>query len=252
MNRRFFLIGTAALAVGSIPRPSYALLGVGDLVFCANCSDLATQLTQLADEAETKLQVITQTATQLKQWANQITQAVLLPTQIYSQISGQVNSLIGLTQGVSLLAGQSGAILTRLNQLGSYAGMLTSTPGQISGMVNSWQSVLGAQLKSAANAIGLSETDLKSQAATQQALQAQALTASGANQIAQVGLQLAASNGAVLQQIAAVNTAQAQLIAQQMEVNADRQSAQDQAWMQFLSGAQQPTTGGASLTFQGN
>jgi conjugal transfer/entry exclusion protein len=69
-------------------------------------------------------------------------------------------------------------------------------------------------------------------------------------QAIQAGNELAAANGAVLNQLNETMIGLGQVITTKDIVDADRQATQDAAMLQFLGGQEVPMAGGAPLRFQ--
>lgn len=245
MRRRTFLLaGVSALVV---TRPAYALFGVGDIVF--DPTQYTEQLWQAATQAKQYATELMSQVTQLEQLKNMIQNTISLPLQLWQQVQGLMWQVQSVTQLGSLLSGNSGSIIQRLNSLEGYANQVTylgSSLGALPDQFNNWQHQLGNSFGTLGKALGIQQDDLKTQASFQQSIQQQAATAGGQMQAIQAGVQMAASNGAILQQIEQTLIASAQTTANYQEVQADRQAIRDNATLAATQWNDQPMAGSKS------
>ena len=109
---------------------------------------------------------------------------------------------------------------------------------------NMWRETVGNNLTTTGKVLGLQQTQETTDANTLNTIQSHSQGAVGQVQAIQAGNELASANGKELHQINQTVIAQTQMQADQMAVDADRQSAEDAAMAQFLTTRTQQTTGG--------
>jgi P-type conjugative transfer protein TrbJ len=229
------LVGLASTV---IPRPAEAQLSVT----CVNCSTTWTQLLQYAKEAQSLATQLQQYETQLQQYANMITNTVALPQEVWGTVQSDIMRVQSLSNAASLLSGNAGSIITRLQSTTAYANQVAGL-GDIAGQLTSWQQTIGNNLNTLGKTLGLQQSQQQNEGAILQALQQHSQSAQGQMQAIQAGNELAGANAAQLAQIQAtlVNTAQMQ--ATDMAVQADRQASEDAAMLHFAQPPSIPTTG---------
>jgi P-type conjugative transfer protein TrbJ len=239
--KRLLLIGVAALPLSlTQPARSYAVI-----VECANCSDLADQLIADAKQAQQYATQLQQYQTQLQQYANMVQNTVQLPMQVWSTVTNDINSVRSIANAASLLTGNSGSILTRLQSAQGYAGSAATIPTQIGSQFTMWQQTLGNASNSLGRTLGLQQGQESTYAAQQ--AQIQAMNPTGQLQAIQQTNQLAALTSTQLNQLQATITAAAQDTATRGIVADERTAAQDQATQNFFTpAAPLPTTGYAA------
>lgn len=242
---RYLLFASAAVAVLTIvrPPPAHALFGAGDIVVCPTCSSLVDQLAEKAVQAKEYATQAQQYATQLDQYRNMVTNTVTLPTQVYSQVAGTIMQVRSLANAASLLTGNSGSILTRLQMAGGYANQAATMPSQIGGQFTMWQQTIGQANNAMARTLGVQQGQEQNNAALQQAIQAHSASAVGQMQAIQAGNELAALTNTQLQQIQTTLTAAVTARQTTDIVAADRAAAQDQAMQNMLTATPIPLTG---------
>ncbi len=222
----------------AVPKPAHADLWT----YCVNCSTAATQLTQYAKEAQSMATQLQQYQTQLNQYTNMVTNTVALPTQVWATAQSDIMRVQYLSNAASLLTGNTGSLLTRLQNASSYAnqvGNLTNVPMQITG----YQQTIGNNLSTMGRTLGMQQGQETSNAALLASLQQHSQTAQGQMQALQAGNELAHQNATQLLQIQATLSTTAQMQATQMAVDADRQATSDAAMMHFNSAPPVATTG---------
>jgi P-type conjugative transfer protein TrbJ len=206
-------------------------------VTCTNCSTTWTQLLQYAKEAQSLATQLQQYQTQLQQYANMITNTVALPQEIWGAVQSDIMRVQALSNAASLLSGNSGSIITRLQSASAYANQAASVGG-IAGQFTGWQQTIGNNLNTLGRSLGLQQSQQQNEASILDALQQHSQSAQGQMQAIQAGNELAGANAAQLAQIQATLVATAQMQATGMAVQADRQASEDAAMLHF---AQTPT-----------
>jgi P-type conjugative transfer protein TrbJ len=238
-NSRLALIGavamTAVLAIA--PREAAAQLPVTDVAGNAQwIQQTLTQVKTLAQQAQSYGTQLQQYQTQLQQYANMVTNTVALPQEVWSTVQGDIMRVQALSNAASLLSGNSGSLISRLQNASAYAsqaGNLANIPGQIT----SYQQTIGNNLSTMGKALGMQQGMETNNAALLTTLQQHSQSATGQMQAIQAGNELAHAQGTQLMQIQATLSATAQMQATQMAVDADRQGINDAAMMKFNSGA---------------
>lgn len=220
----------AALASLSASQPGRAQLAVT----CTNCSTTWTQLLQYAKEAQQLATQLQSYQLQLQQYANMITNTVALPSQVWATVQSDIMQVRNLSNAASLLSGNSGSIIARLQSASAYAnqvGNLANIPSQFS----MWQQTIGNNLNTMGRALGLQQSQQQKDAAIIAALQQHSQSAAGQMQAIQAGNELAGANAAQLAQIQATLMTTAQMQANGMAVDADRHASEDAAMLHFAT-----------------
>jgi len=238
--RRFVLAGAAiaSLAIVSAPRPAQAQWAVT----CVNCSTTWTQLLQYAKEAQSLATQLQQYQTQLQQYANMVTNTVALPREVWGTVQSDIMQVQALSNAASLLSGNSGSMISRLQSASAYANQASSL-GNVAGQFSTWQQTIGNNLSTMGRTLGLQQSQQQNQAAIIQALQQHSQSAQGQMQAIQAGNELAGANAEQLAQIQATLTATAQMQASNAAVAADRQATEDAAMLHFAQPPSVATTG---------
>ena len=228
----------AALLVVAAPGDAQAQLST----YCVNCSTVYTQLSQYAKEAQSMATQLQQYQTQLNQYTNMVTNTVSLPSQVWSTAQSDILRVQYLSNAASLLSGNTGSMLTRLQNTSSYVnqvGNLSNIPSQLTG----YQQSIGNNLSTMGRTLGIQQGQEASNAALLASLQQHSQTAQGQMQALQAGNELAHQNATQLLQIQATLSTTAQMQATQMAVDADRQATNDAAMTHFNSAPPVATTG---------
>jgi len=238
--RRLAFAGVALAAVASIsaPRPAQAQWAVT----CVNCSTTWTQLLQYGKEAQSLATQLQQYQTQLQQYANMVTNTVALLREVWGTVQSDIMQVQALSNAASLLSGNSGSMITRLQSASAYASQAASL-GNVAGQFSTWQHTIGNNLSIMGRTLGLQQSQQQNQAAIIQALQQHSQSAQGQMQAIQAGNELAGANAAQLAQIQATLTATAQMQALNAAVAADRQATEDAAMLHFAQPPSVATTG---------
>lgn len=231
-------VAAAAIAV-TAPRPADAF---GDVVYCTNCSTEFSQLASLAKQAQQLMTQLQSYQTQLMQYANMVQNTVALPEEVWGTVQGDIMQVRSLSNAASLLSGNAGSMIGRLQSATGYVGELGSL-SSIPGQFTTWQQTIGNNLNTMGKLLGLQQTQSTSNTAILTKLQAAAGSATGQMQAIEAGNQLAGANAAQLDEIEQTLVATAQMQANQMAVDADRNASEDGAMQQFLSGPLPPLTG---------
>ena len=239
-TRRLALVGAAlaALVTASGPRPAQAQWAVT----CVNCSTTWTQLLQYAKEAQSLATQLQQYQTQLEQYANMVTNTVALPQEIWGTVQSDIMQIQALSNAASLLSGNSGSMISRLQSASAYANQVASL-GNIAGQVSTWQQTIGNNLSTMGRTLGLQQSQQQNQAAIIQALQQHSQSAQGQMQAIQAGNELAGANAAQLAQIQSTLMTTAQMQASNAAVAADKQATEDAAMLHFAQPPSIATTG---------
>jgi P-type conjugative transfer protein TrbJ len=201
-----------------------------------------TQIKTLAQEAQSYGTQLQQYQTQLQQYANMVTNTVALPQQVWSTVQGDIMRVQALSNAASLLSGNSGSLIARLQNVSAYAnqgGSLANIPSQITG----YQQTMGTNLSTMGRTLGMQQGMETNNAALLATLQQHSQSAQGQMQAIQAGNELAHAQATQLMQIQATLSATAQMQATQMAVDADRKATNDAELQHFNSAPQVVTTG---------
>ena len=235
-KRRLFLGSSAVVIVMSLSRPAPA-------IFCENCADQLDQLWSNAKQAEQYLNEVQQLQNQLNMYANMVRNTVMLPQQIFYQVQSVVSRLQNISNAASLLSGNSGNIITRLNSLtGTISGTgysITSIPNQMT----TWANTVGNAGKQLGTAVEFQLGDLTNNARLVEMNQANSNSADGQLKAIQAGNELAANNATLLNHIAQTDIAMAQTLSTKLIIDTDRQASEDSALTHFATPQPVATTG---------
>ncbi|MDQ2802346.1 MAG: hypothetical protein M3Y41_06565 [Pseudomonadota bacterium] len=190
-----------------------------------------TQASQLQQQVEGY-------ALQLRQYANMVTNTVALPQQAWSTVASDIAQVRNLSNAASLLSGNSGTMLTRLNSAAGYAHV-----PDISTQLVQYQQTIGNNIDVLGRTLGLQQAQQRDNATLVQAIQQHGATATGQLQVLQAGVEMAGANASQLAQIQATLSATAQMMAENDVVAADRRALNDAALQGFLAAPAPPTTG---------
>jgi type IV secretion system protein TrbJ len=244
-SKRCGLLGAVAIAalLAGAPRHASAQIPVTDLAGNVQwLQQTLTQLKSLAQQAQSYATQIQQYQTQLQQYANMVMNTVALPAQVWATAQSDIMRVQALSNAASLLSGNSGSLISRLQSASGYmseAGSLTSVPSQITG----YQQTIGANLSAMGKMLGIQQGQEANDAALLAALQQHSQTAQGQMQAIQAGNELAQAQAAQLLQIQQTLSATAQMQATQIAVGADRRATEDAAMQHFAQPSTISTTG---------
>lgn len=206
---------------------------------CTNCSTIAEQLMSDARQAQQYLTQVAALQTDLRQYANMIQNTVALPQEIFANVQGDIFQVRNLANAGSLLTGNAGSILTRLQGLSSYSSSVPNVGQQFA----MWRQTIGNAENSMARTLGVQQGQEESYTALQYAIQAHSQTAAGQMQAIQAGNEALGLMNSQMQQVQTSLVTMAQEQATTDEVNADRRAEEDQSMLQFSQFQQVPTTG---------
>ena len=229
--RRVAITSCAALtAVVSFiaPYPAPAQLAV----HCVDCSTMWTQLLEYGKQAQQLETQLQQYETQLQQYANMVTNTVALPQQAWGTVQGDIMQVRSLSNAASLLSGNAGSIVTRLQSASGYASQAANL-GNVAGQFTTWQQTIGNNVNTLGRTLGLQQDQQAGNATLLTTLESHSQSAQGQMQAIQAGNELAHANAAQLQQIQATLTATAQMQATGMAVDADRRASENAAMLHF-------------------
>jgi P-type conjugative transfer protein TrbJ len=196
MRRRLLVGVTTAFLLLAAPHQSDAII-----VECANCSDIVDQVLSNAKQAlqyETQLQ---EKALQLQQYQNMLTNTASLPQSVWANVQSDVQQIRNIANSASLLTGNSGSILTRLQSAQGYAGQVSSLPQNMGQQFQMWQQTIGNASNSLGRTLGVQQGQEQSYTALQTAIQAHSSSAVGQMQVMQAGVEMSALTSAQLQQV---------------------------------------------------
>jgi P-type conjugative transfer protein TrbJ len=201
------------------------------------------QLVEIANTAKQYVMQGMQYATQLQQYANMVTNTVSLPMQVFAQVEGDIMQVRNLANMASVLTGNSGSILQRLQMAGAYANQVAYLPQNIGNQFTMWQQTLGNASNSLGRTLGVQQGQLANATAIQAAIQAHSTTATGQMQAIQAGVEMSGLTNYTLQQVQTTLTAAAQQAATRDMISAERQATEDATTLRFSQYQQVPTTG---------
>src|SRR5271166_6190713 len=184
--RRF--ASTAFAVALAIPHPAGAQIEVD----CPTCASLWQQVQDAASQAK-------ELATQALQYKSEfdsdlrlVTAGVQLPMSIFQGVEADIGQVRALANAASMLTGNAGSILTRLQSAGAYANQAAALPGQIGNQFAMWQQTIGNSANSLARVVGVQQGQMSSATTSLAAIQAHSASAAGQMQAIQAGNELAA------------------------------------------------------------
>lgn len=210
--------------------------------YCVNCATEGSSLMSLAKQAQQIEQQIQSYQLQLSQYQNMITNTVGLPMQLWGTVQSDIMQVRTLSNAASLLSGNAGGIVSRLQNAQGYANQAASL-GNIAGQFTTWQQTIGNNVSTLGQTLGLQQSQQASNTALLGALEAHSQTAAGQMQAIQAGNELAHANAVQLQQIEQTLIATAQMQATGQAVDADRRAQEDAAMQHFAQPTTVPMTG---------
>lgn len=244
-NSRPALLGAVAIAAALTiaPGEAAAQLPVTDVAGNAQwMQQTLTQVKTLAQQAQSYGTQLQQYQTQLQQYANMVTNTVALPQEVWGTVQADIMRVHALSNAASVLSGNSGTMLSRLQNAQGYLNQVASL-GNMSNQLSTYQQTIGNNLSTMGKALGMQQGMETNNAALLTTLQQHSQSATGQMQAIQAGNELAHAQATQLMQIQATLSTTAQMQATQMAVDADRKAGQDAA-MQHFNSAPQVATGG--------
>ena len=187
-NRWHLFAAVAAVALlAAVPPCADAALPVTDVAGNAQwVQQTVTQIKTLAQEAQSYQTQVEQYQTQLNQYANMVTNTVALPQEVWGTVQSDIMRVQSLSNSASLLTGNSGSLLARLQNARAYAseaGGLVDVGNQITG----YQQTIGANLAEMGKQLGMQSGMETNSAALLTTLQQHSQTAKGQMQAIQAG-----------------------------------------------------------------
>jgi P-type conjugative transfer protein TrbJ len=233
LSRRLaFVCGIALLATAAATTPCPA--DAQWAVTCVNCSTTWTQLLEYAKQAQQLETQLQQYTTQLQQYANMVTNTVALPQELWGNVQSDIMQVRNLSNAASLLSGNAGSIVTRLQSASGYASQAASL-GNIANQFTTWQQTIGNNISTLGRTLGIQQTQQANDATLLTTLESHSQSAQGQMQAIQAGNELAHANAVQLQEIQATLSTTAQIQATGMAVDADRRASEDAAMLHFAT-----------------
>jgi len=171
-----------------------------------------------------------------------VTNTVALPQEVWGTVQSDIMRVQSLSSAASVLSGNAGSIVTRLQSASAYANQAASL-GNVAGQFTTWQQTIGSNLNTLGRSLGLQQTQQQNEAAILAALQQHSQSAQGQMQAIQASNELAGANAAELAQIQATLVSTAQMQATGLAVRTDRRASEDAAMLHFATPQPVPTTG---------
>jgi P-type conjugative transfer protein TrbJ len=237
------LLSAALLAAAGVvtpAQPAPAQLAV----YCANCAELTTQLMEYVTQAKTLAQEIMSYKVLVEQYANMVINTVSIPQQVWATVQADIMRVQQLAGAVSVLTGETGSILGRLQTARAYANSAGALPGEVAGQFDYWQQTIGRHISDTSKLLKLQQEQQAVAAAAIDQAQQHSESAEGQKQALQAANELAAQNAKQLQQIQATLTATLEMQGAAMAVEADRRATEDAAMLRFTGGEQLPMDAG--------
>ena len=238
--RNILLASTMFLCVSSYtaPRPASAVI-----VTCANCSDIIDQLASYALQVQQKATEVAQLQTQLNSYYQQVQSGLALPQSIWSNVVSDINNVRNLANAASVLTGNSGTMLTRLQSAQGYANQASYLPSNIGQQFTMWQQTLSNAGLSLGRTLATQQQQQVGYASLQTQIATHSQTAAGQMQAIQSGNEVLGLISTQMNQVQTTLTTAAQEQATRDIVTADRQAVNDAAMQNLLQPMAIPLTG---------
>ena len=123
---RFALAATVLVVLAAAPHSAQSQLAVT----CVNCSTIWNQLLEYGKQVQQLATQLQSYQTQLQQYANMVTNTLALPQQLWGQVQGDIMQVRNLSNAASLLSGNAGSIVTRLQSASAYANLALALFGR--------------------------------------------------------------------------------------------------------------------------
>lgn len=214
------------------PEPAHAQWAVT----CVNCSTVMQQLLGYAKQLQQVQTQLQQYSTQLQQYANMVQNTTAVPQQIYSSAMSDMQRVQNIMNTGSQLSfsnpgASMGTFSSFLNSASGLPGNLTAQSQQYA----AWSNQAKDGISAAMNAISTQNSQLTTDNATMNRLQAQAGSAQGQMQAIQNSAEISAQGVRETEKLRQLMMAQIQLQANQQSIQA-QQNAQGQAqWQNFVN-----------------
>ncbi len=236
--RRAVLLAAVWFGGIALPAPGRAVI-----VECANCSSIVEQLISDARQAQQYATQVSSLQTELRQYASMVQNSIAIPQSIWAGVQGDIMQVRSLANAASLLTGNSGSMITRLQSAAGYANQASFLPSGLGSQFTMWQQTLGNASSSLGRTLGVQQGQEQNYTAVQAAIQAHSQTAAGQMQAIQAGNELAALTNTQLQQVQTTLVSMAQEQAAHDVVQDERDAIADAYTVQFFARPDLPLTG---------
>ena len=220
-----------------VPVSAHAQIAVTD------GGSLLQQIKAFKQMTDSYITQLAQLKAELSMYANLVTNTLALPQAVWAQVQGDIMQVRNLANAASLLTGNSGSILARLNSANGYLQQASLLPTNIGQQFAMWQTTQANATLQLGRTLGVQQGQEQNYTALQAAIQAHSQTAAGQMQAIQAGNELAGLTNTQLQQIQTTLTAMAQQTAARDTVADERQALGDAYATQFFSQPAPPLTG---------
>jgi P-type conjugative transfer protein TrbJ len=217
-------------------------------VVCVNCSEIATQGLQWAEQVSQYGEQISQYATQLQQYANMVQNTTAIPSQIYSNAMSDMQRVQSLmTQGTQLSFNNPGA------SMGTFSSFLSSTSGTMGNLgsqatqYQAWSQQSKDGITAAMNALSQQNSQLTTDNNTMTQLQAQQAASTGQMQAIQNAAEFSAQQVRETEKLRQLIMVQTQLAANQQSVQSQQQATSQAQWQNFMN---QPALATSGTTYK--
>ena len=235
-----FVFGTA-LSTGLLnvlaTRPTHAQATVA----CVNCADRIGQLASYAKEVEQVAETITMRITQAQMLRNQVQNTVSLPGQVWHQIEGNFGATQALFRRGTQLANAAGVVSS---QLQGYRSML-GQPVDMHGQYARWSQQSNDNVAATLSGMGLMRDQMSSDRAVVAAIRARSAGSDGAVRAIQANTEMAGAQVNELHRLREIMLADAQMNANALAIQGERQAAGDADLTRFMSAPAPRTSGNA-------
>lgn len=217
-------LGAGVAAIGLLaasPQPAWPQAAVT----CVNCSTIAEQLLQYAQQLNQLAQEVQTAQNTLNFYINAVTNTLKLPQTLFQDASADIARITSIASTASLTIGNTGNFINNLAASSYPTGILNNPMQEI---VNEQNAIANA-VKALGNVLNIENPQLGNNASILAALNNQSMTAAGRMQALQAAQGVGATTGQQLQSLETIVLAMAQAAHATGLAQADRRAMEDKA-----------------------
>lgn len=228
MLRKALMSATAAVCLVIGSGAAAPTVAKADIVYCTNCASQVTQIKQQADQALQLLRQAEQLKTQIDTYNRMMQDGLNLPEHLFGDLVRDiqsVNQIFDQAKGLAYTASNlDEAFKSRYGSLESYqqSGM---SGAQMQDKYRQWNTEANDSVLQTMRALGAQNRGMATEHDLLRRLQAQARSAEGHQQTLAVANELAAESIAQTQKLRQLTMMSVQLQAQTLQIESDRQAA---------------------------
>jgi P-type conjugative transfer protein TrbJ len=228
LSRRALLLGGGAAALMAHP-------ALADFFSCTGpCATMWEQLVQIFNQVKSYALQLQQYFAEFQTYQNTAFAIISLPSQIWATVQGDIAMVRGIANAASILTGNAGSIISRLQTAGAYASTAAMTPTMITNQFDMWSATIGRSANKLGELLDMSNEQEKGYGLTQTQSRMHSEGALGQVQALQAVNEQVDLVNTQLNQVHAAISNFAQFYATDAVVRTERQAQQDAAENQFM------------------